>query len=128
MPSGIAIFLKERQAFNCQRCLSLGFVRLFLSSRGIQRANALSQPRGWDREPLARHTMTITLHRRCVLVQNRGPISKGKDRLCQSERLCTSVSTLSILNITADGTDNSLRASSTQTTCKHWRKPRDSPK
>src|SRR4029453_11966493 len=71
---------------------------------------------------------TIALHRGCLLVQNRRPIPKRKNHLCQLEHLSTSVSTPSIPKNTADGTANSLRASSTQTTCKRWRKPRDSPK
>lgn len=45
--------------------------------------------------------------------QNRRPIPKRKDRLCQLEHLSTSVSTLSIQNTTVAGTDNSPRASST---------------
>src|SRR4029077_8935972 len=71
---------------------------------------------------------TIALHRDCVLVQNRHRIAKRKDRLCQLEPPFTSVSTPSTPNNTADGMDNSPRASSTRTTCKRWPKPRDLPK
>src|SRR5215471_21222865 len=61
---------------------------------------------------------TIVLQRRCVLVQNRRPISKRKDYLCQLAPLSTSVSTPSIPKNIVDGVDSSPRASSTQTTCK----------